>query len=232
MINYSAEDFEKYFTYIEDSSIDLILTDPPYNISRESGFKSVKEGEQRFAIDTEFEWDVPFDLGALCRESYRALKRHGTAIIFYDYWKLESLAVAMKTVGFKQLRQITWRKKNPVPINSKRNYLTNAKEMAVLGVKAGLPTFNSEYDRGEYTFAMPRNRRHQAQKPLPLIKNLICKHSDIHDTVLDPFMGSGVTAIACLEEKRDFMGCDINPKFVSEAQDWINEWYKKKKATK
>ena len=73
---------------LDKGTIDLVLTDPPYIISHETGFKSVKNGVQRFAVETEFgDWDKPenFSLGALedsIKEYYRVLRAGGTAIIF------------------------------------------------------------------------------------------------------------------------------------------------------
>ena len=74
-------------TKMEKESVDLVLTDPPYIISKPSGFKSVVNGEQRFAVSTEHgEWDKEEnfslqDLGDSIKEYYRVLKRHGTMMI-------------------------------------------------------------------------------------------------------------------------------------------------------
>ena len=111
-------------------------------------------GIKRFAVSMDFgEWDKePIDLYELAEYSYRALKDHGAVIIFYDLWKITKLHRALTAAGFVQLRLIVWEKTNPVPLNSKRNYLTNSREIAVLGVKKGKPTFNSEYDSGLYRY--------------------------------------------------------------------------------
>jgi DNA modification methylase len=110
--------------------------------------------------------------------------------------------------GFKQPRVCQWVKTNPVPINSKRNYLSNAIEFFFTFVKGKNPTFNSSYDKGIYNFPLCHgNERteHPTQKPLGLIKALIEKHSNVDDLVLDPFGGSGTTAIASIELSRDFI---------------------------
>ena len=54
----------------------------------------------------------------------------------------------MEMCGFNQIRFIEWIKTNPQPLNSKTNYLTNCREVALLGVKGSNPTFNGEYDTG------------------------------------------------------------------------------------
>ena len=73
-----------------------------------------------------------------------------------------------------------------MPINSKINYLTNAREVAVVGVKKNRPVFHSEYDNGVYKYPIchDKNRFHPTQKPLELIEALIYKHSNENDIVL------------------------------------------------
>ena len=65
-------------------------------------------------------------------------------------WKISHLYEALTDAGFKMLRLIVWNKTNPVPLNSRRTYLSGSREMAVVGVKGGNPTFHSVYDGGDY----------------------------------------------------------------------------------
>lgn len=213
-------DFSDFMNSLEKGSVDLVLTDPPYTISRKSGFSSVKTGVQRFALSMEFgDWDInQIDLDKLSNDMYRVLKDGGTAIVFYDVWKTSHLSEAMTKAGFKMMRIIIWEKTNPVPLNMKRTYLSNSREVAVVGVKTGKPTFNSSYDNGIYNFPIPRHkgkRIHPTQKPLQLFNELILKHSNSGDHVIDPFLGSGTTAIASIETNRRFSGCDINKEYIS-----------------
>lgn len=142
---------------IPDNSVDLVLIDPPYEISRDTGFQ---KGEitgtdtDRFRISMDFgDWDKNFTgLNIVVQEAYRILKPGGTFICFYDLWKIETLKNYMEASKFKQIRFIEWLKTNPVPINSKINYLTNAREVAVSGIKVSKPTFHSSYDNGIYEF--------------------------------------------------------------------------------
>ena len=117
----------------------------------------------------------------------------------------------MEKYKFKQIRMIEWIKTNPQPRNSKVNYLTNCREIALIGVKNGGPTFNSSYDNGIYMHPLQggKNRFHPTQKSLALFEELILKHSNENDTVLDTFLGSGTTAIACRNTNRNFKGCEI-----------------------
>lgn len=216
-----TSDFLRFLKSLPAGGVDLMLTDPPYAISRKTGFGEVGEnGVARFAVSMDFgEWDhAEICLARLARHAYRALREGGTAIVFYDLWKLTTLADALRDAGFVQLRLIEWLKTNPVPLNSKRNYLTNSREVAVLAVKGGKPTFNSEYDNGQYRYPIPRARRHPTQKPLSLFCDLVIKHSRAGDLVIDPFVGSGTTAIAAVSNGRRFAGCDIDTAYIETAR--------------
>ena len=145
---------------------------------------------------------------------FRVLKTGGTAIVFYDIWKFNYLADAMDKAGFKQLRFITWEKTNPVPLNSKRNYLTNSRECK--------PVFHSEL---VYHYPIPNNgkRYHPTQKPLDLMIELIKKHSDEDQLVVDPFAGSGTMGVAAIQTKRKFAGCDTDARYVEIAKKRLAE---------
>ena len=209
---------------------DLLLTDPPYHISRKTGFAALgPKSIERYAVSMDFDEAKypPIDLDDMARRAYCALRTGGTAIIFYDLWKLTLLAASLADAGFVQFRFIEWLKTNPVPLNSKRNYLTNSREIAISAVKVGKPTFHSTYDNGLYQYPIARekgagNRRyHPTQKPLPLFKDLIKKHSNPGDLVIDPFLGSGTTALAALEQERAFYGGDIDPEHTKIAKERV-----------
>ena len=174
---------------------------------------------QKFCVQTEFgEWDKAFSMEILeqfVEKFYKKLRKGGTCIIFFDIWKISYLKELLEKYKFKQIRFIEWIKTNPQPRNSKVNYLTNCREIALLGVKGGKPTFNSSYDNAIYKFPFPggKKRFHPTQKSLDLFKALITKHSNENDTVLDPFLGSGTTARACRDLKRNFKGCEVSKEY-------------------
>lgn len=215
---------------IKNSSIDLVLTDPPYTISKKTGFQGVVNGVERFAVSMEFGgWDNEMiDLQLMCKHFYKKLRQGGTCIVFYDIWKIESLKKAMEMAGFKIIRLVVWEKTNPVPLNSQVNYLTNAREVAVLGVKGSQPTFNSQYDKGVYKYPIEhsKDRIHPTQKPLKLMKDLIKKHSQAEDIVLDAFSGSGTTALACLQTNRKFICFEKDTHYYRESVKRIQSYSK------
>ena len=209
-----------------DKSVDLVLIDPPYEVSRDTNFQSGEPkgaDTDRFRVSMDFgEWDNNFTgLDLVIKECYRLLKDGGTLICFYDLWKLTTLKEYFELANFKQLRFIEWLKTNPVPLNSKTNYLTNSREIAIVGVKKGKPTFNSEYDNGVYNYPIchDKNRFHPTQKPVALLEDLILKHSNENDTVLDCFAGSGSTAVAAHNTNRNFIGCELSKEYFDKTLD-------------
>ncbi len=225
-------DYREFMEGLGTGSVDLMLTDPPYIISRETGFSKIKNGVERFAVSMDFgEWDkVAIDLDALATQAYRVLRKGGTAIIWYDVWKISDVECAMTKAGFKMLRLIIWQKTNPVPLNQKATYLSNSREIAVVGVKSGCPTFNGEYHNGIYDYPIPRHggkKIHPTQKPIDLFSDLIHMHTDEGAVVIDPFLGSGTTAEAALRGNCNFIGCDIDSGYVNAAdkrlKDYVND---------
>lgn len=250
---------------LDDKSVDLILTDPPYIISRDSGMqdlrnkidagtdltKTEEEWEEfsranpdpatfpnakhnymkfgtvygtKFASKTQFgAWDDEFTmdtLEAFVYGYYKKLRDGGTCIIWFDLWKLTHLKDVMERVGFKQLRFVEWIKTNPQPLNSQVNYLTNAREIAVLGVKKGKPTFHGKHDVGIYHHAIAHGKKrfHPTQKPLKLFEALVEKHSNPGDLVVDTFLGSGTTALACKNLGRRCVGSEISEEYFSQIE--------------
>ena len=262
----------KYLQTIQPNSIDLILTDPPYIISKDSGmnehYNNVKFNEEndieyvkseeewetyktenaidsdinkekymkygsiygkKYCVKTDYgSWDSDFTMESLdtfIGEYYKKLKKGGTLIMFFDLWKITNLKDIMEKHKFRQIRFIEWIKTNPQPRNSKVNYLTNCREIALLGVKDGGPTFNSSYDNAIYQFPLQggKNRFHPTQKSLELFEALINKHSNEGDTVLDTFLGSGTTALACRNTKRKFKGCEISKEYCDKINELIKQ---------
>ena len=230
MIDLTNESCFDLLPRIEKNSVDLVLIDPPYEVSRDTNFQSGEatgRNTDRFRVSMDFgEWDQGFTgLDKVVKECYRILKPGGTMICFYDLWKITTLKGYYEDAGFKQLRFIEWVKTNPVPINSKVNYLTNAREVAVVGVKGGKPTFHSEYDNGiyEYPICHDKGRFHPTQKPIALFEDLVRKHSNEGGLVVDCFSGAATTAVACINLNRNFIGCELDKEYYDKSIKRIEE---------
>ena len=217
---------------IENNTVDLVLTDPPYIISKKSGMQSYKDdiesgGEvnetygKKLAVTSEFgEWDKNFtieDLEKTINEYYRILRPGGSCIIFFDLWKIETLRNLLGK--FSKHRLIEWIKTNPMPINQYATYLSNAREIAISCVKGGKATFNSKYDNGIYKYPIygGKDRFHPTQKSLPLFEELIRKHTNEGDLVVDTFGGSATTYVASITQNRFCLSSEIDKKFYDKA---------------
>lgn len=223
---------------IESNSVDLVLTDPPYIISKKSGMQSYRDslengGEvnekygKKFAVTTEFgEWDKDYtldDLEKVINEFYRILRKGGSCIIFFDLWKMETLKGLLSK--FSKHRLIEWIKTNPMPINQYATYLSNAREIAISCVKGGKATFNSKYDNGIYEYPIygGKDRFHPTQKSLPLFEELITKHSNEGDIVVDPYAGSGTTALAAKNTNRIFICGEPDEDYFKKGKDRVEK---------
>jgi site-specific DNA-methyltransferase (adenine-specific) len=223
---------EHLFT-IKSGSVDLILIDPPYLISKSSNFKCVSESTpkdmvSKYNISIDFgDWDKgSLDWNILFSEYSRILKKGGTLIIFYDVWKANELKEVAELNKFKQPRVCTWYKSNPVPINSKINYLSNSAEYFFTFIKGSNPTFNSKYDNGVYNYPICHGKErheHPTQKPLRLIMDLIEKHSNPGDVVLDTFAGTFTTHNACDNLNRECISIEKDEKYFDIGKLRINK---------
>ena len=122
-------------------------------------------------------------------------------IIFYDIWKALYLKELANKYKFRQPRICQWQKTNAVPVNSKINYLSNSIEYFFTFTKGKNPTFNSIYDNGVYNYPIchgkERIKLHPTQKPIKLISDIMSKHSNPGDLVLDTFAGTFTTYVSC-----------------------------------
>jgi len=177
---------------------------------------------KKYCVRTNYgDWDTTFtieELEDIIKQYYTKLKKGGTLIIFFDLWKIETLKDILEKNKFKQIRMIEWIKTNPQPLNSKLNYLTNCREIALTAVKGSKPTFNSSYDNGIYMYPLQsgKERFHPTQKSIKLFEELIIKHTNVGDTVMDTFVGGGTTMYACKHTNRKFKGCEKNHEYFNQ----------------
>lgn len=209
------------------NSVDLILIDPPYNISRNTNFNKGGGNESKYGkLVMDFgEWDsIKYNFNDLFIEFYRILKPGGTFIMFYDIFKMQDIYNLGLKCKFKQPRIGIWNKTNAVPVNAKINYLSNCREYFISFCKGKKGVFNSYYDKALYSYPIVSGkiRIHSTQKPVKLLEDLIKVNSNENGVVLDCFMGSGSTGIACLNTNRDFIGIEIDENYFNKAKQWLN----------
>lgn len=221
---------------IEDAKIDLIITDPPYNLGnfmKNRDTNLVKMRDNYFGAagwdDLEFEeWEQCMD--QFFAESVRVLKRGGAMIVFMAIIKVESLIRLAEKHGLYYKTTGIWHKKNPMPRNMNLHFVNSTESWVYFTYKTRTSTFNNNgrmlHDFIETSVAPMSEKKygkHPTQKPEQLISHFVRTLSNEGDTVLDPFMGSGTAAVVCKKENRNFIGIELNPQYVEIALNRIGE---------
>lgn len=219
MINLHLGDCLQVMKSIPDKSIDLCLTDPPYNIARNNNFSTMGRAGIDFG-----EWDKGFDLFSYIDQVSRILKKDGSFVVFNAWRNLGAIADYAETQGFETKDMIRLEKSNPMPRNRDRRYITDY-ECAIWFIKKGAKwVFNrqdSKYQRPKFV-ARIESGLHPTQKNLNLMQELVKIHSNKDDTIIDPFMGSGTTGVACKNLGRKFIGIEQQPNYFEVAKNRIN----------
>lgn len=208
---------------IPDKSVDLILTDPPYNIARDNNFDTMG----RRGIDFG-EWDKGFDQFLWLNEIPRVLSKDGSVVIFNDWKNIGEIAKYCESLGLVIKDMLRWKKKNPMPRNRDRRYITDFECAVWLTNKKAKWTFHrlsDTYQRPEFEYGVVSGNEktgHPTQKPVKLMEDLLLIHSNEEDIILDPFMGSGSTGVACVNTNRKFIGIELESEYFHIAQERIN----------
>ncbi len=208
--------------------IDLIVADPPYIISRESNFHTMKDRKNARTGTSFGEWDQEFDNRPWLESAYGILKGGGSLITFNDFKKVSEVIAIASDLGFVYKDVLVWEKTNPMPRNRDRRYVPSLEMMVWFVKPGGKWVFNrqkSTYQSPVLRYASESGgafkRIHPTQKPVKLIEALVKVHSNEGDLVLDPFMGSGATAIAALNTSRQFIGFELDPHYCGLANERV-----------
>ncbi len=217
---------------LPDNSIDCILTDPPYNISKENDNRDrsklnspIMRRESPLKYDFG-EWDnksrkefLEFT-SSWIKECCRVLKDGGTIISFFNKEDISFLGWEAKKCDIRTRTIFTWCKSNPVPSFKKVNYLS-ATEYIWIGSKGTKAwTFNFKQQKEMKNFMITANKsaygetKHPTEKPKELIKHLLQIHTNEGDLVLDIFGGSGTTAICCKELNRKYILSELSKDYI------------------
>ncbi|MGL4595101.1 MAG: DNA-methyltransferase [Thermoguttaceae bacterium] len=222
---------------LPDSSVDLVVTSPPYNLKNSTG-NGMKE------CTTSGKWAgaalqngyshhndcMPHDeyvswQKSCLSEMFRLIKSDGA--IFYNHkWRVQDglLQDRQDIVGEFPVRQIIiWRRKGGINFNP--GYFLPTYEVIYLIAKPKfklVPKANAYGDIWEFTQEMKNG--HPAPFPVALIDRIISSTSA--QLVLDPFVGSGTTAIAAMGQNRDFIGIELSPEYCKMAEERIAKFQK------
>ena len=207
---------------LPDNSIDLVIIDPPYQIVAGGGGGA---------------------FGADKRDYHKAVKTLSDGITNNV---LDELVRVLKKINIyiwcnkNQLKQyinyfeekgcttdlLTWHKTNPVPTCNNK-YLSDT-EYILYFRQGGVPMYGSYETKKKY-YVTPTNKedkqkyKHPTIKPLSIIENLIVNSSKENDVVLDCFMGSGTTPVACVNTHRHYIGYEIDDNYFDIACQRLDE---------
>ena len=201
----------EYMKKMGKKSIDLLLTDIPYNeVNRKSN--GLRNLDKKDADDAEF------DLNEALNEFMRVTK--GSIYVFCGIEQVSFIKKTFRENGLST-RLVVWEKTNPSPMNGDKIWLSSV-ECCVFG-KFPKATFNEHCKSSVIRCSCGRSKVHPTEKPLNLFKRIVEVSSNEGDIVFDPFMGSGTAGVAALDMNRKFIGCELNDEYFNIAKNRIEE---------
>ena len=226
----------KVLKKIKEDSVDLIVTDPPYNIANFMKRRDTNLNKMRnnFFVDAgwdcmdEEEWiimmDVFFSMAA------RVMKKRGSVVMFMSILRVDKIISIAEKYGFYYKTTGIWHKSNPMPRNMNLHFVNSTETWLYFTYKSKTGTFNNFgkvlHDYIE-TGVCPKSEKvfgsHPTQKPEKLIEYFVQALSNEQDVVMDPFMGAGTTGVVARRLNRNFIGIELSKKYYEIAQRRIAE---------
>jgi adenine-specific DNA-methyltransferase len=188
-----------------EASVDLILTDPPYLV----GYQS-RDGRS-VANDNRSEWVMP-----AFRQMYRVLKPNRFLLCFYGWNKVDRFFRAWRSAGFYPVGHLIWVKHYA----SNQGFVRYRHESAYLLAK-GRPEYPRVVLSDVLEWQYTGDEHHPTQKPVLALVPPILAFSQVGEIVLDPFIGSGSTAIAARILNRRWIGIEIDLTCAKQAQERV-----------
>lgn len=209
-----------------DKSVDLVLTDPPYRMKHSTGgctnigLKNRWQGNIK-AGNTVMGFNLDIKFREWLPEVYRLLKDSGHCYIFCNDKNVQELLNEASAAGFRESNILVWVKNNACP---NRYYMKNC-EFVILFYKGKAKPINNMGDKAAIycNNIVGKDKLHPTEKPVELLMRFIANSSQEGETVLDPFMGSGTTGVACVNTNRNFIGMELDQRYFEIAQKRIAE---------
>lgn len=193
----------------EQKQVDCIITDPPYGMS----YKSQLERHRPIINDDNLNWLEPF-----AEKAYKLLKDNAHGYVFCSHHHVDKFKLVIESI-FDYKNILIWEKNN-VGLNDFFSNYAPKYEMIVYFNK-GKRELKGQREPNIFKFKKPPNELHPTQKPVDLIEFLISKSTDKEDCVIDPFMGSGTTGVACVNTKRKFIGIELDDEYYKISKNRI-----------
>ncbi|MFP4931861.1 DNA-methyltransferase [Staphylococcus coagulans] len=230
-------DMSQVLDDLEEEKVDMIFADPPYFLS--SGGITCSGGKM-VTVD-KGTWDKTLTYAekheynkAWLLKCKRIMKQNATIWISGTLHNIYSIGMALEETGFKILNNITWQKTNPPPNLGCRNF-THSTETIIWAKKDSKKSKhyfdyqlmkmynNNKQMKDVWTGPLtPKSEKkfgkHPTQKPLYLLERIIEASTQKGDLILDPFLGSGTTAVAAKKLQRKFIGIELEEDFINIAK--------------
>jgi len=235
----------KILKSIPDKSFDLIFADPPYNMQIGEKLKRPDNSKVDGVND---KWDQfssfshydNFSINWL-KECKRILKDSGSIWVIGTYHNIHRLGYHIQNLNYWMLNDVIWRKNNPMP-NFKGTRFTNAHETLIWASKnkkskytfnyQSLKCFNDDLQmRSDWTLPICNGKErlkkngkkvHSTQKPEALLHRIILATTNKGDSIFDPFLGTGTSAVVAKKLGRKYFGIEKDKKYFSAAYNRIN----------
>ncbi len=224
MIDLRCGDCLELMREIPDASVDAVITDPPYEFISKNlvGGGFMRKENKKHLENISDSFGMSFNPSVMLAELKRVCRK-------FNAYIFTNKSLLAQYIGFAEQNKykwdlMIWHKPNAIPINN-GHYLID-KEYCFF-VRDGA-TFNSTLGYEHYftvrSIALGfKITKHPTEKPLSLILDQVAISTEEGDTILDPFLGSGTTGVACVKLNRSFIGIEINPDYFSIAQRRIAE---------
>lgn len=221
---------------IPNDKIDLVLTDPPYNLgsfmkNRDTNLHKMRDNFFGAAgwDDLDFdEWVAAMEI--FFKETARVIKVGGSMIVFMSIIKVETIIKIAEKYGFYYKTTGIWHKKNPMPRNMNLHFVNSTEAWIYFTYKKRTGTFNNEgmviHDFIESSVTPTSEKKygkHPTQKPESVMEHFVKLLTNENDWVIDPFMGSGTTGVVSKRMNRNFIGIELDKKYFEIAKKRIEE---------
>lgn len=207
---------------IPDKSIDLVVIDPPYEFAQHGGGGAF--GSRKREYHNELEADTltkGFDTAVL-DELVRVMRK----VNIYIWCNKEQIKQYLEYFEGCNMDLLTWHKTNPVPTCNNK-YLSDTEYLLFFREK-GVKVYGSYQTKKKFYVTQTNKQdkdkyKHPTVKPVEIMQNIITNSSQEGETVLDCFMGSGTTGVACVNTGRRFIGIEKEEKYFEIAKQRIEE---------
>lgn len=213
MSNYNLYqgDCLKVMKDIEDGSVNLVITDPPYGMNFQSHRR--KEVYDKIKNDESLDW-----LDEFFEQVNRVMKDNTAIYVFCSWHNVDKFKIAFEKY-FKLKNILVWVKNNHGSGDLKAAYAPRY-EFVLYGHKGRRLFEEKRYDDVMF-FDKTGNKYHPTEKPVDFMEFLVRNSSCKGDIIFDPFMGSGSTGVACLNTNRNFIGIELDEGYFEIAKERI-----------